>query len=325
MALTGGHVPGAKSPGQATGHADAHAGRPGPSKEQAAQPQPAWLASMARSRLQVRCSLLRGLLPSPPLPPSLPPAPALSEVLLIEPPTPTPTPTPPRPGLSKGRGGPSGASGSPVCGGQSAWERPGARPRRHLRPGAGLPRGTGSRQPVPGGGEDRDSQGPADAPRAGGMEAPSAVSLPEGCRSRPSAEEPRRAPLADAEPHVRAPQQGGRCLRWACRACQKHSSVGERRKAATLRERRRLKRVNQAFEALKRCTAASPAQRLPKVEILRSAIRHIQRLQQLLRRHARRPPGPGSQPASPSSSCSDGAPIPRMQAWLCPAWIVCLA
>ncbi|XP_077195028.1 myogenic factor 5 [Paroedura picta] len=95
---------------------------------------------------------------------------------------------------------------------------------------------------------------------------------------------------------------GGQCLRWACEACKRPSSSGDRRKAATLRERRRLQKVNEAFEALKRCSAASPAQRLPKVEILRSAIRYIGSLQRLLRRHCRRRP-----PASPSASCSDGA------------------
>ncbi|KFP87112.1 Myogenic factor 6, partial [Acanthisitta chloris] len=54
------------------------------------------------------------------------------------------------------------------------------------------------------------------------------------------------------------------------------------RKAATLRERRRLKKINEAFEALKRRTVANPNQRLPKVEILRSAISYIERLQDLL-------------------------------------------
>nr|AAB22606.1 myf5 {basic helix-loop-helix region} [Torpedo californica, Peptide Partial, 41 aa] [Tetronarce californica] len=41
------------------------------------------------------------------------------------------------------------------------------------------------------------------------------------------------------------------------------SSNTDRRKAATMRERRRLKKVNQAFETLKRCTSANPNQRLP--------------------------------------------------------------
>ncbi len=38
-----------------------------------------------------------------------------------------------------------------------------------------------------------------------------------------------------------------------------------RRKAATMRERRRLRKVNEAFEILKRRTCRNPAQRLPKV------------------------------------------------------------
>ena len=56
----------------------------------------------------------------------------------------------------------------------------------------------------------------------------------------------------------------------------------DRRRAATLREKRRLKKVNEAFEALKRSTLLNPNQRLPKVEILRSAIQYIERLQSLL-------------------------------------------
>ena len=49
----------------------------------------------------------------------------------------------------------------------------------------------------------------------------------------------------------------------------------DRRKAATMRERRRLRKVNEAFEKLKRRTCANPSQRLPKVEILRNAIDYI--------------------------------------------------
>nr|XP_056702496.1 myogenic factor 5 [Euleptes europaea] len=110
---------------------------------------------------------------------------------------------------------------------------------------------------------------------------------------------------AAAEQQAR-PHPSGPCLRWACRACQPPaSSAVERRQAATLRERRRLRRVNRAFEALQRCSAARPAQRLPKVQILRGAIRRIQRLQLLLRRHARR--AGASPPASPTSGGSDGA------------------
>nr|AEU11368.1 MyoD [Siniperca scherzeri] len=86
--------------------------------------------------------------------------------------------------------------------------------------------------------------------------------------------------------HVRAPSghhQAGRCLLWACKACKRKTTNADRRKAATLRERRRLSKVNDAFETLKRCTSANPNQRLPKVEILRNAISYIESLQALLR------------------------------------------
>ncbi|KAL7982567.1 hypothetical protein Chor_010165 [Crotalus horridus] len=127
----------------------------------------------------------------------------------------------------------------------------------------------------------------------------------------PPAEPPR---VSDGEQHVRAPtghSQAGPCLLWACKACKKAASPGDRRKAATLRERRRLKKVNQAFEALKRCTSAGGAgQRLPKVEILRNAISYIESLQELLReqvQHFYGLPAPGcSEPPSPNSCCSDG-------------------
>uniref|UniRef100_A0A3Q4BT59 Myogenic factor n=1 Tax=Mola mola TaxID=94237 RepID=A0A3Q4BT59_MOLML len=85
--------------------------------------------------------------------------------------------------------------------------------------------------------------------------------------------------------HVRAPSghhQAGRCLLWACKACKRKTTNADRRKAATLRERRRLSKVNDAFETLKRCTTANPNQRLPKVEILRNAISYIESLQALL-------------------------------------------
>lgn len=92
---------------------------------------------------------------------------------------------------------------------------------------------------------------------------------------------------SDEDEHVRAPtghHQAGHCLMWACKACKRKSTTMDRRKAATMRERRRLKKVNQAFETLKRCTTTNPNQRLPKVEILRSAISYIERLQDLLHR-----------------------------------------
>ncbi|MGH0120333.1 UNVERIFIED_CONTAM: hypothetical protein FKN15_064793 [Acipenser sinensis] len=91
---------------------------------------------------------------------------------------------------------------------------------------------------------------------------------------------------SDEDEHVRAPRghhQAGHCLMWACKACKRKSSTVDRRKAATMRERRRLKKVNQAFENLRRCTSANPNQRLPKVEILRNAIHYIESLQDVLR------------------------------------------
>ncbi|XP_010170442.1 myogenin, partial [Antrostomus carolinensis] len=75
---------------------------------------------------------------------------------------------------------------------------------------------------------------------------------------------------------------------------------------------------NEAFEALKRSTLLNPNQRLPKVEILRSAIQYIERLQSLLStlnqqereqrdlrfRPAAPQPGATSECGSGSSSCS---------------------
>lgn len=124
---------------------------------------------------------------------------------------------------------------------------------------------------------------------------------------------------SDEDEHVRvpgAPHQPGHCLQWACKACKRKSSFVDRRRAATMRERRRLKKVNHAFEALRRCTSANPSQRLPKVEILRNAIQYIESLQELLREQVENYYGlPGessSEPGSPLSSCSDGMvrPLP---------------
>ncbi|XP_065801444.1 myoblast determination protein 1 isoform X2 [Muntiacus reevesi] len=138
------------------------------------------------------------------------------------------------------------------------------------------------------------------------------------------------APSAREDEHVRAPSghhQAGRCLLWACKACKRKTTNADRRKAATMRERRRLSKVNEAFETLKRCTSSNPNQRLPKVEILRNAIRYIEGLQALLRDQDAAPPGaaaafyaPGPLPpgrggehysgdsdaSSPRSNCSDG-------------------
>ncbi|XP_055381408.1 myogenic-determination protein [Condylostylus longicornis] len=94
--------------------------------------------------------------------------------------------------------------------------------------------------------------------------------------------------LSSAEEHVLAPLgcsatlSSRPCLTWACKACKKKSVAVDRRKAATLRERRRLRKVNEAFEVLKRRTSSNPNQRLPKVEILRNAIEYIENLEDLL-------------------------------------------
>ena len=85
--------------------------------------------------------------------------------------------------------------------------------------------------------------------------------------------------------HVLAPGYHGpnrRCLLWACKACKKKTVAVDRRKAATMRERRRLMKVNEAFEVLKRRTCPNPNQRLPKVEILRNAIDYIESMEELL-------------------------------------------
>ncbi|KAL8203379.1 UNVERIFIED_CONTAM: hypothetical protein K2H54_050585 [Gekko kuhli] len=88
-----------------------------------------------------------------------------------------------------------------------------------------------------------------------------------------------------------------------CKACKKQSSLGDQCQAAMLRKWCHLQKVNQVFKALKHCTATSPGQCLPKVEILRSAICHIESLQHLLRHHCCHPPMPsGSEPASPDGS-----------------------
>ncbi|KAL7634116.1 UNVERIFIED_CONTAM: hypothetical protein RMT77_015444 [Armadillidium vulgare] len=77
-------------------------------------------------------------------------------------------------------------------------------------------------------------------------------------------------------PHARS------CLLWACKACKKKTVTVDRRRAATIRERRRLRKVNEAFEVLKKRTCPNPNQRMPKVEILRNAIEYIESLEDLL-------------------------------------------
>ncbi|XP_037615933.1 myogenic factor 5 [Sebastes umbrosus] len=146
---------------------------------------------------------------------------------------------------------------------------------------------------------------------------PSQIYYDRACPSSPDSLEfgpdPELDGSDDEDEHVRipgAPHQPGHCLQWACKACKRKSNFVDRRRAATMRERRRLKKVNHAFEALRRCTSANPSQRLPKVEILRNAIQYIESLQDLLREQVENyyglPGGSSSEPGSPLSSCSDG-------------------
>ena len=88
-----------------------------------------------------------------------------------------------------------------------------------------------------------------------------------------------------AEHHIHPGSCDGtrRCLLWACKVCKRKTVTVDRRKAATMRERRRLKKVNEAFDTLKRRTCPNPSQRLPKVEVLRNAIEYIESLEDLLR------------------------------------------
>ena len=60
-----------------------------------------------------------------------------------------------------------------------------------------------------------------------------------------------------------------------------------------MRERRRLRKVNEAFEALKRRTCPNPNQRMPKVEILRNTIDYIESLEELLNCNGQGRPTPG--------------------------------
>ena len=112
----------------------------------------------------------------------------------------------------------------------------------------------------------------------------------------------------DHIPHVLAPGFHGptrRCLLWACKACKRKTVTIDRRKAATLRERRRLRKVNEAFETLKRRTCPNPNQRLPKVEILRNAIEYIESLEEVL--HGSRGVGPTEENNGDNRSTSSGS------------------
>ncbi|XP_033101843.1 transcription factor SUM-1-like isoform X1 [Anneissia japonica] len=109
--------------------------------------------------------------------------------------------------------------------------------------------------------------------------------------------------------HVLAPGYPGqgerRCLLWACKACKRKNVAMDKRKAATMRERRRLRKVNEAFEALKRHTCANPNQRLPKVEILRNAIEYIEKLERLLQVEKSNSDGNELETLETSSNTSD--------------------
>ena len=110
--------------------------------------------------------------------------------------------------------------------------------------------------------------------------------------------------FGDHMDHVLAPGFHGpnrRCLLWACKACKKKTVQVDRRKAATLRERRRLRKVNEAFEVLKKRTCPNPNQRLPKVEILRNAIDYIESLEDLLQGNRG---GIGSENHNPENTAS---------------------
>ncbi|XP_045116257.1 transcription factor SUM-1-like [Portunus trituberculatus] len=110
-------------------------------------------------------------------------------------------------------------------------------------------------------------------------------------------------------PHVLAPSthvaghaHARTCLLWACKACKRKSVTVDRRKAATMRERRRLRKVNEAFEMLKRRTCSNPNQRMPKVEILRNAIEYIESLEDLL--HGTPSPEAPNTDNTPDGTCT---------------------
>ena len=100
---------------------------------------------------------------------------------------------------------------------------------------------------------------------------------------------------------------------WACKACKRKTNIFDKRRAATDRERRRLTKVNAAFEVLKRRTCTNPEQRMPKVTILRNAIQYIERLQMMLHEAESTPlMHPGGRPLRGS----DGAVLPSMDSRL---------
>ena len=138
--------------------------------------------------------------------------------------------------------------------------------------------------------EGNDSNGPNEPNDPNDPNEPNEPDEPgEPSESNERSNESNESELSEHVPHphvaldATAPSHGPRrCLLWACKACKKKTVTVDRRKAATLRERRRLRKVNEAFEVLKRRTSDNPNQRLPKVEILRNAIEYIEGLEALL-------------------------------------------
>ena len=118
--------------------------------------------------------------------------------------------------------------------------------------------------------------------------------IAEGDCCQPSSSSANYHATQDSTQHYHQQQQHRQCLVWACKTCKRRSVRVDRRFAATMRERKRLRKVNEAFEMLRRQTSTVPNQRLPKVEILRNAICYIEALENLL-----------SQSSSSSSSTSN--------------------
>lgn len=77
---------------------------------------------------------------------------------------------------------------------------------------------------------------------------------PDASEYPPSFSEEEATEHDDHVPHVLAPHSHShgsaqrRCLPWACKACKRKSVTIDRRKAATMRERRRLKKVSASCE-----------------------------------------------------------------------------
>ncbi|KAG8181549.1 hypothetical protein JTE90_025195 [Oedothorax gibbosus] len=89
-------------------------------------------------------------------------------------------------------------------------------------------------------------------------------------------------------PHIFIPGQNNQqrtCLVWACKACKKKSVTPNQRQAATLRERNRLKKLNEAYEVLKRAStldSENDQKFVSKVDILKNAIEYIESLEDIL-------------------------------------------